>query len=202
MNHVDPAGQIVFLRKPPRAEIAVLCRNESRTRDELAELLDRQPGGLTTPDTMLRNGALVTAGRRPSGGSRPGGELLALSPAWADSLELVLREHQPPGLPSGMDLVLVTTSTTVRACEAIAADGTAISWGAVLRGERMGLAICASGEANDDSATLRLLDRLDRAGATAIRLHFDRVLPAAELREWARRIAPPPPTLLGGSEPG
>jgi hypothetical protein len=181
----DP-DRLAFLSNDVRTDVALRCREEPRTREELAVLLKRQPGGLTAPDTMKKRGVLTSVGHRPTGGSRPGGELLAFDSSWALELDEVLARRSPGGIRDSLDLVLVTASTTVRACEALRDDGVSVDWGAVLHGGQMGLLVCPSAEPGDDCATLRLLDALHRAGADALRIRIGTLLAERDLRDWAR----------------
>jgi hypothetical protein len=195
----DP-DRLAFLSNDVRVDVAILCREEPRTREELAVLLKRQPGGLTAPTTMKKRGVLKAVGRRASGGSRPGGELLAFDSSWNVELDEVLARRSPGGIRDGLDLVLVTASTTVRGCEALRDDRVRVSWGALLHGEQMGLLVCPSAEPHDDAATLRLLDAFHEAGASALRLRISTLLSERDLRDWARAIADVGPPALPSGE--
>lgn len=191
------SDRISFLAREPRVDVAVLCQTEPRSRGEIAQALGRAPGGLTSHDTMVSAGALESTGFRPSGGSKPGGELLRLSPDWEPALREVLRRRTPSVLPEGADVVLISTGDAVRACTVIAGHGDRLPWGAVLRGEQMAMLVCPSEEPANEPATLKLLGALAAAGVTAVRLHVSRMLSESALREWAEEVAagPGPPVL-------
>jgi hypothetical protein len=183
------ADRLKFLSNDVRADVAALCREEPRTRDELALLLDRPSGGLTAPDTMKKHGVLKAAGRRPSGGERPGGELLVFDESWAAALDSVLSQRSAGEIREGVDLILVTASTALRACEVLSDERLSVRWGTVLAGGQMGLLISPSSRPDDDAASLRLLEAFHKAGADALRLRIGAVLPESELRRWAQRVS-------------
>lgn len=183
-----------FLSKGLRLDVATLCRSAPRTRGELAGELGRSPGSLTAHDTMLRRGALVSAGTRPAGGPRPGGELLAFNPEWEDDLSAALARRSPGGLTAGSDVVLVATSATARAC-AVIEHHRDVGWGAPLQGEQMGL-LLSPRDPQDEASALRLVGALADAGVQAIRIRVTELLPVDDLRTWATRVARPAPPEL------
>src|SRR4051794_18003410 len=106
------ADRIAFLSREPRAQIASLCDGSPRTRGEIANELARPGGSVTAHDTMVKKGALRSAGERAPGGPKPGGELLELDPSWRPALSEVLRRGTRTEVRRGAQLLLVPTAAT------------------------------------------------------------------------------------------
>lgn len=189
----------MFLDDPVRRAVAVACRGTPLTHGEIAAKLDRAPGGLSAPKTMLDRGALRLAGRKGAKGSRPGAQLYVFNNDWETSLQAVLQRPTAPDLAEA-ELLLVTASTTARACGALV-DGTAdLAWGAHLHGEQMGLMLAPLPDGTG-VATMRVIGALAAADAQVIRVRLGQTMNPEELRTWAEAVArPASPTVLPKAE--
>lgn len=192
----DLSDRIAFLLEDlVRLDVARACETSARTKSQIGHELKREPGSLSAVGTLEKRGALVTAGRAPARGKRPGGEQWKLDPSWVPAVRAAEADARAGRLFPGLDLVLIPLPETQAACGALAAGDVAPAWGIPLRGEQMGLLLCPSSSA-DDAATLRLVATLARQGVHGVRIHVDHVMPGPELGAWARSIANTEPPRL------
>jgi hypothetical protein len=176
-----------FLREPTRRAIAELCREESLTLVEIAAELHRQPGSLSQPKTMLREGALVLGAPRSGPDGRGGGQTYRFNGEWEDALEEARRGATVARPLDSQDLLLIPLADT-EAVTAMLAENVPpeIEWGARVHGAMSGLILASESE----RGTLRLIDALGPSAGQAVELHLSRVMSPAELRAWCGRATP------------
>lgn len=174
-------------RNPVRLQIAEWCEEKPHTREELARRLDRPPGGLSAPATMLRHGALVEAGTTPPAANGRRSTRLVLAPNWRPALREARRGQIRSALERGSDLLLIKLPETEAACHALAAGLPDIEWGADLAGEQLGLLLVPHRDPRGATA-IRAAQALRRAGAEALRLRINSPMGAADLERWAGEV--------------
>lgn len=181
-----------FLSEPTRLAVAELCLGRALTLGEIARQLGREPGSLSSPETMADHGALKRRGRRAASRGRRGATSYIFNPAWREALDAARASNEHRRWTGGRDLLIISLLDTPAACTTIAAGVEGIEWGARLEGEMSGLVLAPTSDP-DSAATLRLIDALG-AQRPLTRLHFSEVMGASELRNWANRVS-------GGRDP-
>ena len=165
-----------------------MCRSESLTLREIASQLDRPPGSLSQPATMLAHHALVLGKRKKAAVGRRGARTFRFNSRWKSHLEEAKAlEEQSAWSIKHRDLLVVTLADTARACDAIAKGIAEIEWGAQLGGEVGGLILATSADP-DGAGTIRVMNALGPVAARLTRLRLSDVMSAKELRGWAERV--------------
>lgn len=180
--------RLEFLDNATRLKVALACRDEPRTHEQIARVLGRPSGGLSAPKTMLKHGALVVARKSQRAGVRAEEVWLSFNPEWEPELEELLARDSAAFLEAGRQLVLVPVGATARACAVLRRLADPQLTGVVLHGEQMGLLLCPP-QSRTGSESLQLLGALGDAGVQALRLHLGQVLAPAELTRWAAEVA-------------
>jgi hypothetical protein len=186
-NRLDRIG---FLREPTRLAIAELCRDEALTLAEIASELQRRPGSLSQPKTMLTNGALLPGPRRNGADGRGGGSTYRLNPDWEAALDEARRGRAPTWPEARQDLLLIPLLGSGRAMAALASAMPAeIEWGARVHGGMSGLILAPSPD-DGGGSTIRVVDALSGAVPEILELHLSKIMAPAELRAWCAAQGP------------
>jgi hypothetical protein len=185
-----------WLSKASRAEIAEFCRDEDRTHGEIAAELERSPGSLSQPTTMLEQGVLVRGA--PRGGLNGQGPVTTyrFNDEWGEALDEVRRSNASPGLGDARDLLLIPLADTEAVC-AVLARGVppGIEWGARVHGAMSGLILASESE----RATLKVVEALGSAGRGAVELHLSGVMWPTDLCAWCAEGGSEAPELPSGT---
>jgi len=175
-----------FLSDPIRLRIAELCRDQPRTRAELATALGRDAGSLSQPRTMANRGALEERSRAKASDGRPA-KVYRLKKSWQPALKSAREQQQPAWPEDGQDLLLIPLANTADACAAIARGIPDIEWGAPVRGGAAGIVI-APLQGRNGAGTLRVLKALGGVAPQIMALHLGAPMSASALREWSRQV--------------
>ncbi len=180
-----PDGIAFLAASETRLRIAEWSHAEPLSREQLAARLHRASGGLSAPDTMLAEAALVRAGYATEGTRGRRAELLKLNPKWVPALRAAQSLRVPGRLEAGVDLLLIPLGgqtlpakplreayqTSRGECRLSSARDSA-SWLPHVRDDR-------------GRSTIRVVAALETAGAHPMRIRLNAPMAPEDLRAWA-----------------
>jgi hypothetical protein len=187
--------RIRFLAEPLRLRIALLCRDESLSLNQIAKALERAPGSLSQPGTMVGHGALTARKRRGSARGRQT-RVFRLAPAWRPAVDEAQRRARPAWPTPGQDLVVVPFSSLRAVGRILESEVGGVDWAAEIRGGAAGLLVAPTAE-DGGSRILAMLSEVADGLAT---LRVEKVMSPLELRRWSQDLGRSVPALGRGEK--
>jgi hypothetical protein len=172
-------------QEPTRLLIAELCQHKALTHAAIARQLQRSPGSLSQPKTMLKHRALVKVNRKKASKAQRA-PTFRLNKSWWKNVEEAKQLQRPARLSSQQVLLLIPLRDTPAACAALASGIEDVAWGARVSGGTIGLILAPSADVNG-AATVRVVAALGEGARDVWELRLEDMLGPADLRRWATR---------------